>query len=49
VAHKIKISGDALTISAPNIFPSTTTVGTPYVRVICTGAASQSALQEHAQ
>jgi hypothetical protein len=42
-AHKIKISGDALTVSAPNICPSTTTVGTPYVRVICTGAASQSA------
>ena len=43
VAHKTKISGDALTVSAPNICPSTTTVGTPYVRVICTGAASQSA------
>jgi hypothetical protein len=42
-AHKIKISGDALTVSAPNICPPTTTVGTPYVRVICTGAASQSA------
>jgi hypothetical protein len=42
-AHKFKISGDAMTVSAPNIFPSTTTVGTPYVRVICTGAASQSA------
>jgi hypothetical protein len=42
-AHKIIISGDALTVSAPNICPSTTTVGTPYVRVICTGGASQSA------
>jgi hypothetical protein len=42
-AHKVKISGDALTVSEQNIFPSTTTVGTPYVRVICTGAASQSA------
>jgi hypothetical protein len=42
-AHKIKKSGDALTVSAPNICPSTTTVGTPYVRVICTGAATQSA------
>jgi hypothetical protein len=41
--HEIKISGDALTVSAPNICPSTTTVGTAYVRVICTGAASQSA------
>jgi hypothetical protein len=42
-AHKIKISGDALTVSVPIICPSTTTVGTPYVRVICTGAASQRA------
>jgi hypothetical protein len=42
-AHKMKISGDALTVSAPNICPSTTTVGTPYVHVICTGAASQGA------
>jgi hypothetical protein len=42
-AHKIKISGDALTVSVPNICPSTTTVRTPYVRVICTGAVSQSA------
>ncbi len=40
-AHKIKISGDALTVSAPNICPSTTTVGTPYVHVICTRAASR--------
>jgi hypothetical protein len=42
-AHKIKISGDALTVSVPNICPSNTTGGTPYVRLICTGAASQSA------
>ncbi len=44
--HKIKISGDTLTVSAPNICPSTTTVGTPYVSVICTGAASQSACRK---
>ncbi len=31
-----------MTVSEPIICPSTTTVGTPYVRVICTGAASQS-------
>jgi hypothetical protein len=41
-AHKIKKSGDVLTVSAPNICPSTTTVDTPYVRVICTGAAPVS-------
>ena len=41
--HKITISGDALTVSAQNIFPSTTTVGTNSVRVIRTGAASRGA------
>jgi hypothetical protein len=41
--HKITISSDALTVSAQNIFPSTTTVGTNSVCVICTGAASRGA------
>jgi hypothetical protein len=41
--HQIKISGDALIVSTPNICPLTITVSTPYVRVIRTGAASRCA------
>ncbi len=41
--HEITISGDALTVSTLNLFPSTTTVGTNSVRVIRTGAASRGA------
>jgi hypothetical protein len=40
---KFIIFGDALTVSVPNIYPSTTTVGTNCVCVISTGAASRGA------
>jgi hypothetical protein len=40
VGHKITISGDALTVSVPDIHPSTTTIGTNSVSVILKGAVS---------